>query len=146
MAIVSSSLNYKSRGITYSALSLPVSGSTILYGGQLVGFKTSDGNLVPASDTATFELAGVCAETVDNSAGANGDKYARVFKEGEFLLKTVGPVTASHYVYVSTDEKVAVSGSNATTGVYMGIATQNESSNKWWVQLGYRKTGYSSAN
>lgn len=69
--------------------SYPVAASTTIYKGTLVGLNSS-GYLVSMSDTAGLKFAGVAYEKIDNSAGANGAKSARVEKSGEYELAYAG--------------------------------------------------------
>lgn len=142
MAIVSSSLFYKTRNEA-TTFSYPVSGAIQLFAGQLVGV-TSDGYLQPATNSATFLDVGVCSTDVDNLSGDPGDVYAEIYQDGEVTINTVGSIAANAPVYVSDDSKVAVSGSNATAGVFVGTAHQLDSGTRWFVKLGVRpgRTGY----
>lgn len=62
-------------------LSFPVAASTTLYEGAAVSLNAS-GYLTNSADTASTKFVGVLETTVDNSAGANGDKRGIVRMSG----------------------------------------------------------------
>jgi uncharacterized lipoprotein NlpE involved in copper resistance len=102
-----------------------VAASTVIYAGTLVALDAS-GNAKPASNTANLRVIGIAQETVDNSAGAAGDLKILV-KPGVFVVNNAGvnPVTKAHVgsvVYVSSDNEVALSGTNnVKAGVLRGF-------------------------
>jgi hypothetical protein len=103
-----------------------------IYKGALVGLNSS-GFLVPmAHGTASLKLAGVANETVDNSAGAAGDKSVNVTKSGSFVLKAASGYTpvqgdVGAECYANTDWEVQVSTAGLTNlykvGRIAGIET-----------------------
>lgn len=121
--------------------SFPVSASQTIYQGALIALD-SNGYARHATDASTNTFAGVAREYVDNSTGTSGQKSVTVYTNGSFLLDTTGSVPYAAPVYVNSDEKVAVSGSLATAGVYVGHAQQSPSTGKSYVRLEMRKTGY----
>lgn len=59
---------------------LPVKGSTVIYNGAIVMLDASGyaNPAAAASGNNAFVVAGIAEETVDNSAGSDGDLYVRV--------------------------------------------------------------------
>lgn len=82
-----------------------------IYKGANVNINTS-GFAKGSSDTASEVFAGVAMETRDNSAGAAGDQYLRVWKEGIFSMDCSGATQAwvGQDVYVVDDHTVALAG------------------------------------
>ena len=122
--------------------SFPVSASQTIYQSALIALDSS-GYARHASDSSTNTFAGIALEYVDNSTGASGAKTVKVYTQGAFLLSTQGTVNYGDPVYVNTDVKVAVSGSDATAGVFVGHALSSPASGQRYVRLEQRKTGYS---
>lgn len=89
--------------------SIPMSAVKI-WKGTLVAINTS-GYAAKGADTASFLFAGVAYETVDNSAGAAGDKKIRVEKTGEYLFNFSGTASQADLgkaVYLVDDNTVAL--------------------------------------
>lgn len=85
-AAASDAIDTPSRG--GDAIALPIKAATIIYSGTLVAIDAA-GWAVPASDTAGLKVIGRAEETVDNSAGANGDLRI-VVARGVFLFSNSG--------------------------------------------------------
>lgn len=88
----------------------PVAATTTIYEGTLVAINSS-GYLVEATTTSTLKVVGMALESVDNSAGSNGDKYcnvqqgvARWVNGASITLSSVGAL-----VYVVDNETVTTS-------------------------------------
>lgn len=116
--------------------SFPVSGSTTLYQGQIVGMD-SNGLLVNPTDASTVTGVGVAVEKADNGTGANSAINCKVWTQGEIALPTTGSVSYGLAAYVYDNEKVAASGSLITNGVYLGVFKEAHEtlSGYRWVQL-----------
>ncbi len=83
----------------------PVAELTTIYANSLVCIN-GDGYLVPAANTAGLKFAGVAAEYVDNSAGANGAKKCRVYREGvfEFAATSIAQANVGDDMYIVDDQ------------------------------------------
>lgn len=91
------------------------------YAGTLLCVNTS-GFATNAADTASFVLAGVAADTVDNSAGAAGDKKIDVYTEGTFEFTfsgTATQATVGQSVYAVDNQTVALA-ATTTNDVLVG--------------------------
>lgn len=93
-------------------IGLLVAAATLIEAGKIVAVNAA-GYLVEASDAAGIIVVGIADQTIDNSAGANGDLTA-VVKRGELYLlanSATNPVTQADVgsnVYIEDDETVAV--------------------------------------
>lgn len=84
------------KGITY-----PVTAATVIEKGHFVGINPATG-YAREFEAATDLFAGICRETVDNSAGANGDINVITLREcmveyavtGGAITKNLAPVYA----------------------------------------------------
>ncbi|KUM39010.1 hypothetical protein [Arthrobacter sp. EpRS71] len=91
-----------------------------LFKGSNVSFNAA-GYAKGSSDTTGEAFAGVSLETVDNSAGAAGDKYVRIWREG---VSSMGCVSATQAwvgqdVYAVDDNLVALA-ATTTNDVKVG--------------------------
>lgn len=96
-------------------------GAQKVYAGTLITINTS-GFAVKGADTASFLFAGVAADTVDNSAGAAGDKNIDVYAEGTFQFGFSGTAVQADVgksVYVVDDSTVALA-ATTTNDVLVG--------------------------
>lgn len=102
---------------TYERPGLVVSykvNNTKVYKGAHVGVNAS-GFLIPMTHaTASLKYVGVANDSIDNSAGAAGDKSLNVTKSGSFVFKTAASFTPTQAdigkeVYCLTDWEVQVS-------------------------------------
>lgn len=74
----------KRRGRQGKIRKVPVAASTILYEGTMC-FEDAGGDFSgTVVENGTF--GGIVVETVDNSAGGDGDKFAEVYTDGDFEL------------------------------------------------------------
>lgn len=92
------------------AITLPVDGGSTIYSGSLVSVNSS-GYAVVAGDTASTVFMGVAADTVDNSAGSDGDKNIMVYVRGTFEMYFAGTATQAtvgQAATVSDGQTVAV--------------------------------------
>lgn len=107
-----------------------------LFQGALVSLNTS-GFAKKAADTASEIFVGVMEETVDNSAGAAGDKDAIVWKTGEFDMAFSGTATQADVgkkVYAVDDQTVALA-ATTTNDVLVGRITEFISASKVRVAI-----------
>ena len=96
-------------------------GAVKVYAGTLIAINTS-GYAVKGADTASFVFAGVAADTVDNSAGAAGDKKIDCYTEGTFQFATSDTATQASVgkkVYLVDDSTVALA-ATTTNDVLVG--------------------------
>ncbi|MBX3110546.1 MAG: hypothetical protein KF857_00940 [Fimbriimonadaceae bacterium] len=113
-----------------------------IYKGALVGVNAS-GYVVPmAHATANLKFVGVANDTVDNSAGAAGDKSLNVTKSGSFVLKaasgfTPGVTNLGAEVYANTDWEVQVSTVGLTNSYKAGtiVALETTSTGETGVRV-----------
>jgi hypothetical protein len=114
---------------------LPVAASTKIYGGSQVALNAS-GYAVPAANTVGLRVQGRAAKQVDNSAGANGDKFIDVDR-GIFKYEagTQAPVlaTVGYPVFVQDDQTVGKGGAATSAGVFAGIMHELDDDGSVWV-------------
>jgi len=100
--------------------SYPVAGGIVVYKGALVGVNAS-GYLRPMSHaTSGLLFVGIAEETVDNSAGQNGERRCNVAKSGSAVYADSAGATQADIgktVNVFSDNEVQV-GSLGLTNVY----------------------------
>jgi hypothetical protein len=116
-------------------LSVPLSNVKV-YKGSLLAFNTS-GYAVKAADTASFNLAGIAFEQVDNSAGSAGDKEVRVWRTGVFELNFSGTASQADVgkaVYMVDDNTVALA-ATTTNDVLVGRIVQFVTASKVRVEI-----------
>lgn len=104
--------------------------ATKVFKGSNVSINTS-GFAKKASDTTGEVFAGVAMETVDNSAGAAGDKYVRVWKEGVFSMTCASATQAwvGQKVYAVDDNVVALAATTTNdvlVGTVVGFVSDTE--------------------
>ncbi len=105
-----------------------------IYKGAMVGVNSSGYLAKMDHGTASLKFVGVANETVDNSAGAAGDKSLNVTKSGSFTLKAVSGYTPAigdlgKEVYANSDWEVQISTTGLTTQYKIGtiVAIENTS-------------------
>src|SRR5690242_270047 len=119
-----------------------------IYKGANVGVNSS-GYLVPMSHaTASLKYVGVANETVDNTAGAAGDKSVNVTKSGSFVFKAAAGYTPAQgdvgkEVYCLTDWEVQVSTVGLTNQYKVGTITGLESTSTGVTGIRVRVDNYS---
>jgi hypothetical protein len=106
--------------------------ATKVYKGGLLAVNSS-GYITPMTHaTASLKFVGMANETVDNSAGAAGDRSLNVTKSGSFVLKAVSGYTPvigdlGKEVYANTDWEVQIATAGLTNqykvGTIVGIET-----------------------
>jgi len=110
---------------------LPVAASTKIYAGAKVA-RNASGYAVPASDTAGLVVVGRAEEQVDNSNGANGDKYVDV-RRGVFAWANGASFSRANIgqeCYVADDQTVT-NAAGSTNKVYAGIIVEVDSDGVW---------------
>ena len=96
-----------------------------IYKGALLAVDAT-GYLIPiAHGTANLKFVGVANETIDNSAGAAGDKSVNVTKSGSFVMKAIAgyvPAIADlgKEVYANTDWEVQIATAGLTNQYKVG--------------------------
>ncbi|MFQ3588018.1 MAG: hypothetical protein SNJ74_04675 [Fimbriimonadaceae bacterium] len=99
--------------------------NTKVFKGALVGLNGS-GFVVPmAHSVSGLRFVGVANESVDNSAGAAGDRVVNVTKCGSFVMKSAAgfspaPGDIGKEVYANTDWEVQTSTAGLTFPVKVG--------------------------
>lgn len=91
-----------------------------VFKGANVSFNAA-GYAKGSADTASENFAGVAMETVDNSAGAAGDKFIRIWREGVSSMTCAGATQAwvGQDVYAVDDQTVALA-ATTTNDVKVG--------------------------
>ena len=101
-----------------------------IFKGALVGVNAA-GFAVPMSHaTANLKFIGVANETVDNSAGAAGDKQITVTKTGSFVVKPTGFTAAQADIgkeaYANTDWEIQIATAGLTNQYKVGTIVSLE--------------------
>jgi hypothetical protein len=113
-----------------------------LFKGALVGLNASGWAVAMNHAVSGLRFAGVANETVDNAAGAAGDKALNVTKSGSFVFKAAagfGPTVADlgKEAYANTDWEVQVATAGLTTQYKVGtiVAIENTSTGSPGVRV-----------
>lgn len=116
-------------------LSFSVAANTVIQKNHLT-CATSYGYATPCSDTAGHRFIGVAKETVDNTGGANGDKWITLYREGVFdfnaLSISQAMVGTSMYVVNSTTMDDA---SGPVNDIRIGLLVRYISNTEGWVDI-----------
>jgi hypothetical protein len=104
----------------------------IIYEGALVKHNAA-GFLAPCAAEVGALFAGVAVEKMDNSAGSAGDKKARVYKKGRFLLTGSSFAQADVGLPVYATDDQTITKTNAADKQRVGIIDEYVSSTKAWV-------------
>ncbi|MFZ5774032.1 MAG: hypothetical protein ACOY3Z_00910 [Thermodesulfobacteriota bacterium] len=115
---------------------MPVAASTKCYAGGMA-VANATGYAAPGSTAATLTYLGRFENTVDNTAGADGDKSVNVRRGRAFKWKNSGtdPVTQASFgkaCYIVDDETVAATNGTNTrsaAGIVIGVESDGV-----WVQ------------
>ena len=129
-----------------SILTIKLAASTKVEAGKMAALNTT-GYGVEASDATTVSIVmGRWEETVDNSAGSNGDLLARCRTSREMLFKwdnhdttgtgTIGMANLGAVCYVHDDMTVSVS--TGTAAIKAGMALGLDDDGKVWVDHSVR--------
>ena len=119
-----------------------------IFKGANVGVN-SLGYLVPMSHaTASLKFVGVANDTVDNTAGAAGDKSLNVTKTGSFVFKaaagfTPGQADIGKEVYGLTDWEVQISTVGLTNQYKVGTIVASETTSTGVTGVRVRVDNYS---
>jgi len=108
-------------------------GASVFAGGIVC--KAADGYLVAASLLDGLSVAGVSIETVDNSAGADGDLYAKVQSGRAFLLAATSITKAmeGQVMYLVDDQ--TVDDQPGASSIPVGYLDEFVSSTSGWVRI-----------
>lgn len=113
-----------------------------IFKGSLVGVNAAGYLVSMAHGTANLKFVGVANETVDNSAGAVGDKSLNLMKSGSVVVKAASGYTPAQAdvgaeVYANTDWEVQVSTSGLTNAVKVGriLALESTSTGSVGVRI-----------
>ncbi len=122
--------------------------ATRIFKGALVGLNTSGYAVPMAHGTASLKFVGVANETVDNLAGAAGDKQITVTKTGSFVFKPASgfsPAVADlgKEAYVNTDWEVQVVTTGLTNNYKIGTLVALETSSAGFAGVRVRIDNYS---
>lgn len=113
-----------------------------VYKGALVALNSSGFAIPIAHATASLKFIGVANETVDNSAGAAGDKQQTITKSGSFVCKAASGFTPTQAdigkeVYAFSDWEVQVATAGLTNLYKVGtiVALENTSTGAAGVRV-----------
>ena len=106
---------------------LPVAAGAVIHGGAQVCIKA--GFVVPGSEDSTLIYIDRAEESVDNSAGQDGDRSVNIYRNQAFLWENdpVNPVTQAQVgtaCYILDDQTVSASsnsGARATGGKVISL-------------------------
>jgi hypothetical protein len=115
-------------------LAFPVKASTTIYGGGIVAIDKTTGYAVAANEAASRQVVGVAEAKVDNSAGANGDKWVSVL-QGEFDMDatSIAQTGVGSQMYLADDHTVdETAGANS---VKAGMLVKYTSATRGRVQI-----------
>jgi hypothetical protein len=136
MAALTRDKNRKALGADYQITPpIPVAAAAVIYKGALVALN-ANGFAAPAGDTASFLVAGIAREKVDNSAGANGDKSV-VCEYGRHYLFTAVSIAQAMLgdpMYVVDDDTID-DAAGTTNDVFVGRLTKFESASAGYVYV-----------
>lgn len=132
MAVTASQYITKKGGPS-SLNEIRVAGSTVLYGGTLC-YVNANGWADDDTNSGANTFGGVVKETLDNSAGSNGDVKGDAHKTGAFLLPgsgfSQGDVGSKAYGV----DNFTVS-TTSTNNTYIGTIVGFKSATEVWVEL-----------
>lgn len=112
---------------------LLVAASALIETGKLVALNAA-GFAVPASDTVGLKVVGMAEETIDNSAGANGDKIVLVKRKKAFLFANdvTNAVTQAHlFTNVYVNDAYTVDSDGGTNDIVAGKCVGIETGGVW---------------
>ena len=114
----------------------PVAATTTIYKGSKVCLNTA-GFAVAGADTAGYKYIGEAYETVDNSAGAAGDRSIRVHRTGIFKMtaSSITQAMVGKLMYLVDSGTVD---DNSTNFIIVGTLVQYESATVGYVDIGSR--------
>ncbi len=117
------------------------------YKGSLVAALTTGYAASITHTTASLKFLGVAVETVDNSAGAAGDRGILIAKAGSFIFKCATGFTPTiadigKEVYANTDWEVQVSVTGLTNLYKVGTITAIETTSNGQTGVRIRIDNY----
>jgi hypothetical protein len=101
----------------------PVAAASKILAGAIVALSTATGYAAKGSTATTLSVVGIAKETVDNTAGANGDLKVPVDRDGWFRVanSAAGDLIAAKDIgavcYLVDDQTVALTSGGATRSV-----------------------------
>lgn len=118
-------------------IGVPVAAGAIIYAGSLVVANAS-GYAAPGTTSTTLTALGRAEESIDNSAGANGDKTVRISRGEAYLFANLAAdlVTQAELgktCYIVDDQTVAKTTGGATrsaAGKVLGVEAAGV-----WVEI-----------
>ena len=116
---------------------IPANGGEEFFAGTLVAYDSS-GNLVPATNAAGVVFAGLVADYIDNSDGADGDEQVKVYHEGTALLTGSGfsADDVGKAVFVVDNDEIGMSdNASVTSFVLVGWIDEYVSATQVWVRM-----------
>ncbi len=125
-------------------LALPAAAGAVLFVGALVATNAA-GQAVPAADTPSLKVQGVCREGLNNANGAAGTlgttadymdavRFIRVDAQGEWLFDvSAGAPTPGAPAFVVNDN--TVSAAPTANSIVAGKFTRPYSSTSWFIDL-----------
>ena len=118
---------------TVDLQSYPVKAATKIYAGTLVGLLA--GYLVPAADTAALRVKGVATDTVDNTAGADGDLRCKVEApiRARFAAASITQAMVGTKMHVVDDQ--TFDDATGTNSVVAGILDEFISTTEGWLYI-----------
>lgn len=119
-----------------------------VFKGSLIGLNSSGFAVVMSHATASLKFLGVANETVDNSAGAVGEKSVNVTKSGSFVFKAASGFTPTvadlgKEVYANTDWEVQVATAGLTNQYKAGTIVALETTSTGATGVRVRVDNYS---
>lgn len=134
MAALTIARNREAKGYT-KLRDYPVAAAAKIFKGAIVCLNTA-GLAVNAADTASFVVAGIAQETVDNTSGAAGDKRVVCQYDREFLF-TAASITQAMVgtqMFV-VDNDTVDDAAGPTNDVPVGKLTEFISATQGWVYV-----------
>lgn len=118
-----------------------------IYKGSLVGVNSSGYLVSMDHSVASLKFVGVASETVDNSAGAAGDRSVNVTKSGSFVFKANGFTPAigdlGKEAYANTNWEAQISTVGLTNQYKIGTITALENTSTGAAGIRVRVDNYS---
>ncbi len=111
--------------------------AAVILAGTLVCLNAS-GYAVSGVDTDAFTFAGIAEEGVDNTSGANAEKTALVYSDGEFLLTGSGFALTSvgKQVFLIDNQTVGLANSASVVNLIpVGEVVEYVSATQVWVRI-----------
>lgn len=112
----------------------PVAAATLIYDGSMVCLNAS-GFAVPGADVANYTCVGMADLRVDNSTGANGDKWIQIKAPiiAKFAATSITQAMVGKTMYVKDDQTFDDTSTNL---VMAGVLVDYESATSGWILTG----------